>query len=176
MHANIKEILISEEQIINRCKELGSTITEDYKELKPIVVGLLKGSVPFMAELIKHIDLDLEIDFMDVSSYQGTKSVGDVRIDKDLTNSIQGDDIIIVEDIIDTGRTLKKVIELMYSKGAKSVKVISLLDKHECRVVDVEADYVGFKIPNHFVVGFGLDYDQRYRNLPYIGILKEECY
>lgn len=176
MHADVKEILISEEQIIGRCKELGEEITKDYEGKTPIVVGLLKGSIPFMAELIKYIKLDLEIDFMDVSSYQGTQSVGDVRIDKDLKNSIQGDDIIIVEDIIDTGKTLKKVIELMYSKGANSVKVVSLLDKHECRKVDVEADYVGFEVPNAFVIGFGLDFNQKYRNLPYIGILKEECY
>ena len=125
---------------------------------------------------MKYIDLDLEIDFMDVSSYDGTESVGDVRINKDLSNSVQDDDIILVEDIVDTGKTLSKVIDFLYQKGAKSVKVVSLLDKPDRRVVDIEADYVGFKVPNEFVVGFGLDYNQKYRNLPYVGILKRECY
>ena len=176
MHPDIQEILVSEKAIIARCEELGKKITKDYEGKKPILVALLKGSVPFMAELMKYIDLDLEIDFMDVSSYDGTESVGDVRINKDLSNSVQDDDIILVEDIVDTGRTLKRVIEFLYQKGAKSVKVVSLLDKPDRRVVKIDADYVGFKVPNEFVVGFGLDYNQRYRNLPYVGILKRECY
>ncbi len=176
MHADLKKILITQEEIARRCQELGDTITNDYKGQKPLIVGLLKGSVPFMAELIKHIDLDIEIDFMDVSSYEGTESVGDVRINKDLSNSAQGDDILLVEDIVDTGRTLRRVIDFLYQKGAKSVRVVSLLDKPERRVVDINADYVGFVVPNEFVVGFGLDYNQRYRNLPYVGVLKEECY
>ena len=142
----------------------------------PYVVGLLKGSVPFMAEIIKHIDLDIQIDFMDVSSYQGTKSVGDIRIDKDLDCSVQGLSILLVEDIVDTGRTLKEVKRTLMNKGAKDVKVVSLLDKPDRRVVDIEAEYVGFAIPNEFVIGYGLDYDQKYRNLPYIGVLKREIY
>mgnify|MGYP000199437723 FL=1 len=140
------------------------------------MVALLKGSVPFLAELIKHIDLDIQFDFMDVSSYQGTESIGDIRIDKDLDCSVKGLSILLVEDIVDTGRTLKEVTKLLMNKGAKDVKVVSLLDKPDRRVVEIEADYVGFEIPNEFVVGFGLDYDQKYRNLPYIGVLKPEVY
>lgn len=177
MHADIEEVLISEEEITKRSKELAKQISEDYKGKRPILVGLLKGSVPFLAELMKHITVDLEIDFMDVSSYEGTESTGDVRINKDLENSVKDDDLIIVEDIIDTGKTLKKVIEILYSKGARSVKVATLLDKPEGRLTnDIEGDYVGFVVPNRFLVGFGLDYNQKYRNLPYVGILKRECY
>ena len=124
----------------------------------------------------RHIDLDIQIDFMDVSSYQGTKSVGDIRIDKDLDCSVQGLSILLVEDIVDTGRTLKEVKRTLMNKGAKDVKVVSLLDKPDRRVVDIEAEYVGFAIPNEFVIGYGLDYDQKYRNLPYIGVLKREIY
>lgn len=176
MNNDIKEILITEDEIIKRCKELGKEITEDYCGKTPILIGLLKGSVPFLAELMKRIEINMEIDFMDVSSYSGTESTGDVRIDKDLSNSIVGDDVIVVEDIVDTGKTLQKVVGLLYSKGANSVKIVSLLDKPERRVVDLKADYIGFTIPDAFVVGFGLDFNQKYRNLPYVGILKEDCY
>ena len=176
MHKDIERVLISEEQIVKRSQEMGAEITRDYENKKPMLVGLLKGSIPFMAELMKHIKLDIEIDFMDVSSYSGTESMGDVRIDKDLTCSIQGLDIILVEDIVDTGHTLKKVVALLYSKGAKSVKIASLLDKPERRVVDIKADYIGFEVPNLFVVGYGLVFNQKYRNLPYVGVLNEECY
>ena len=170
--------VVEKDEIIHKCAELGAKITSDYKALNevPYVVGLLKGSVPFMAEIIKHIDLDIQIDFMDVSSYQGTKSVGDIRIDKDLDCSVQGLSILLVEDIVDTGRTLKEVKRTLMNKGAKDVKVVSLLDKPDRRVVDIEAEYVGFAIPNEFVIGYGLDYDQKYRNLPYIGVLKREIY
>ena len=129
-----------------------------------------------MAELIKHLSIDCEIEFMAVSSYSGTESNGDVKIVKDLDRSIIGEDVIIVEDIVDTGKTLEKVKELLYSKGANSVTVASLLDKPDRRIVDIEAEYVGFVIPNEFVVGFGLDFNQKYRNLPFVGVLKEECY
>ena len=176
MNNEIKEILITEDEIINRCKELGKEITKDYQGKTPILIGLLKGSVPFLAELMKRIEINMEIDFMDVSSYSGTESTGDVRIDKDLSNSIVGDDVIVVEDIVDTGKTLQKVVGLLYSKGANSVRIVSLLDKPERRIVDLKADYIGFTIPDAFVVGFGLDFNQKYRNLPYVGILKEDCY
>ena len=176
MNNDIKEILITEDEIINRCKELGKEITKDYQGKTPILIGLLKGSVPFLAELMKRIEINMEIDFMDVSSYSGTESTGDVRIDKDLSNSIFGDDVIVVEDIVDTGKTLQKVVGLLYSKGANSVRIVSLLDKPERRIVDLKADYIGFTIPDAFVVGFGLDFNQKYRNLPYVGILKEDCY
>lgn len=174
----IEKVLVTQEEIVKRSAELGALITEDYKKDNevPLVVALLKGSVPFLAEIIKHIDLDIQFDFMDVSSYQGTQSIGDIRIDKDLDCSVKGLSILLVEDIVDTGRTLKEVIGLLKNKGAKDVKVVSLLDKPDRRVVDIEADYVGFKIPNEFVVGFGLDYDQKYRNLPFIGVLKPEVY
>lgn len=177
MHKDVAKILVTEEQIVARSKEIAKQINEDYKDKEaPLMVALLKGSVPFLSELIKHIELDIEFDFMDVSSYEGTESIGDIKIIKDLDRSIKGDDIILVEDIIDTGRTLKTVIEMLKSKGANDVKVVSLLDKPERRVVDIEADYVGFVIPNEFVIGFGLDFNQKYRNLPYVGVLKEELY
>ncbi|WP_416325409.1 hypoxanthine phosphoribosyltransferase [[Eubacterium] hominis] len=174
----IEKVLVTEEEIVKRSRELGAEITKDYEKTNetPLVVALLKGSVPFLAEIIKHIDMDIQFDFMDVSSYQGTESIGDIRIDKDLDCSVKDISILLVEDIVDTGRTLKEVTKLLKNKGAKDVKVVSLLDKPDRRVVDIEADYVGFTIPNEFVVGFGLDYDQKYRNLPYIGVLKPEIY
>lgn len=174
----VEKVLVTQEEIIKKCAELGQQITEDYKAKgeTPLVVGLLKGSVPFMAEIIKYIDLDIQIDFMDVSSYQGTESIGDIRIDKDLDCSVKGLSILLVEDIVDTGRTLQEVTRLLRNKGASDVKVVSLLDKPERRVVEIDADYVGFTIPNEFVIGYGLDYDQKYRNLPYIGVLKPEIY
>ena len=174
---DIKKILISEDQIKTRSAELGRQITEDYKDCEEplLLVALLRGSVPFLAELMKHIDLDIQVDFMDVSSYQGTKST-DIRIIKDLDTSIQGMNILLVEDIIDTGKTIKEVVKTLKHKGANSVKIVALLNKPEGRVVDVNADYNGFEIENEFVVGYGLDFNQRYRCLPYVGVLKEECY
>ncbi len=173
---DVKEVLISQDEITQRCKELGEEISRDYKYTVPIIVGLLKGSVPFMAELIKYITIDVELEFMAVSSYSGTESMGDVRILKDLDRSIKDRDVLVVEDIVDTGNTLLKVKDLLYSKGASSVEVVSLLDKPSRRTVEIEAKYVGFTIPNEFVIGFGLDFNQKYRNLPFVGILKEECY
>lgn len=176
MHKDCKEVLVTEEQIIQRCKELGAQIDKDYADEAPIVVGLLKGSVPFMSELIKRITLDIQIDFMDVSSYAGTESSGDIKIIKDLDRSIKEKKILIVEDIVDTGTTVSVVKDLLYQKGAKDVKIVSLLDKPERREKSVEADYIGFTVPNKFVIGFGLDFNQDYRNLPYVGVLKEEKY
>lgn len=178
MNKDMKKILFTEDQIHSRCVELGKQISDDYAALgsAPLLVGLLRGSVPFMAELIKHIDLDAQYDFMDVTSYAGTKSTGDIKIIKDLDTSIEGKDILLVEDIVDTGRTIKAVKELMSNKGARSVKVVTLLDKPERREVDEVAEYVGFEIANEFVVGFGMDFDQRYRCLPYVGVLKDEMY
>ncbi|MBQ1740748.1 MAG: hypoxanthine phosphoribosyltransferase [Erysipelotrichaceae bacterium] len=173
---NVEKVLISEEEIVKRCKELGAQISKDYAGKDPMIIGLLKGSVPFMAELIKNIDIDCTIDFMAVSSYSGLESMGDVKIVKDLDTSIKGVNVLVVEDIVDTGKTLEKVKQLLYSKGANDVKVVSLLDKPDRRIVQIEAEYVGFVIPNEFVVGFGLDFNQKYRNLPYVGVLKEECY
>jgi hypoxanthine phosphoribosyltransferase len=140
-------------------------------------LGILKGSVPFLADLIKRIDAHLEMDFMAISSYHGgVASSGQVKMIKDVDQSVEGRDILIVEDIIDTGRTLKYLVELLEHRRAKSVKIVTLLDKPEGRVVDIEADYTGFVIPNEFVVGYGLDSEENYRNLPYIGVLKPEVY
>ena len=178
MHQDLKKILVSEEEIVAKCKELGARISHDYRTIGeiPLLVAVLKGSVPFLAELVKHIDLDIEFDFMDVSSYEGTESIGDVRIIKDLERSIKGTRILLVEDIVDTGRTIKEVTRLLLNKGATEVKIISLLDKPSRRVIEISADYVGFEIPNEFVVGFGLDFNEKYRNLPYVGVLKDEFY
>ena len=178
MHPCLEKILLNKDEIVARCKELGQQITQEYKnnEQPPLLVALLKGSVPFLAELIKHIDLDIQFDFMDVSSYEGTESIGDIKIIKDLDCSVKNLDILLVEDIVDTGRTLKTVKAMLKNKGAKTVRVVTLLDKPDRRVVDIEADYTGFEIPNEFVVGFGLDFNQKYRNFPFVGVLKEECY
>ncbi|MBV1944592.1 hypoxanthine phosphoribosyltransferase [Streptococcus parasuis] len=174
---DIKKILVSEEEIFEKSKELGQIIAKEYADKKPLLVGILKGSIPFMAELIKHIDAHIETDYMVVSSYHGgTESSGTVKIIKDLDNSVAGRHIIFVEDIIDTGRTLKELKELFALRQAASIKIATLLDKPEGRVVEIEPDYTCFTIPNEFVVGFGLDYDENYRNLPYVGVLKEEVY
>lgn len=175
MHQNVKEILYSMEEIQKRSQELGAEISKDYEGKSPIVLGLLKGSVPFMAELTKYITVDVSFAFMHVSSYVGTRS-GQLHIKHDIDQDVKGKDIIIVEDIIDTGNTLYYVKHMLLDRGANSVRIVTLLDKTECRKIDIQADYVGFPIPNAFVVGFGLDFDELYRNLPYIGILKEECY
>lgn len=177
LEQDIKKILISHDEIVTVARELGQKLTEDYQGKNPILVGILKGSVPFMAELIKHIDTHIELDFMLVSSYHGgTSSSGVINIIKDMDQDIKGRDILFVEDIIDTGKTLKSLKELFEGRQPASVKIATLLDKPEGRLVEIEADYTCFTIPNEFVVGYGLDYDENYRNLPYIGVLKEEVY
>ena len=174
---DIKKILISHDEIVTATRELGQKLTKDYQGKNPILVGILKGSVPFMAELIKHIDTHIELDFMLVSSYHGgTSSTGVINIIKDMDQDIKGRDILFVEDIIDTGKTLKSLKELFEGRQPASVKIATLLDKPEGRLVEIEADDICFTIPNEFVVGYGLDYDENYRNLPYIGVLKEEVY
>ena len=177
LEQDIKKILISHDEIVTAARELGQKLTEDYQGKNPILVGILKGSVPFMAELIKHIDTHIELDFMLVSSYHGgTSSSGVINIIKDMDQDIKGRDILFVEDIIDTGKTLKSLKELFEGRQPASVKIATLLDKPEGRLVEIEADYTCYTIPNEFVVGYGLDYDENYRNLPYIGVLKEEVY
>ena len=177
LEQDIKKILISHDEIVTAARELGQKLTEDYQGKNPILVGILKGSVPFMAELIKHIDTHIELDFMLVSSYHGgTSSSGVINIIKDMDQDIKGRDILFVEDIIDTGKTLKSLKELFEGRQPASVKIATLLDKPEGRLVEIEADDTCFTIPNEFVVGYGLDYDENYRNLPYIGVLKEEVY
>lgn len=177
LHPDIKEVLYSEEEIAKVTKDLGAVLTEEYKDKYPLVIGILKGAVMFMTDLSRAMDCDLELDFMDVSSYgAGMESSGDVKIIKDLDTSVEGRDVLIVEDIIDTGRTLSYLIEIFRYRKAKSIKIVTLLDKKERRAVDLEADWVGIEVPNEFVVGYGLDYIEKYRNLPYIGVLKEEVY
>ena len=177
LEQDIKKVLVSHEEIVAAAKKFGQQLTADYQGKKPILVGILKGSVPFMAELIKHVDTDIELDFMLVSSYHGgTTSSGVINIIKDIDQDITGRDILFVEDIIDTGQTLKNLCNLFKERNAASVKIATLLDKPEGRIVDIEADYTCFTIPNEFVVGYGLDYDEYYRNLPYVGVLKEEVY
>ncbi|GCF95818.1 hypoxanthine phosphoribosyltransferase [Enterococcus florum] len=174
---DIEKILISKEEITQRCVELGEMLTKDYKEKNPLVVGILKGAVPFMADIVREIDTYIELDFMDVSSYGNqTVSSGEVKIIKDLDTNVEGRDLLIVEDIIDSGRTLGYLVDLFKYRKAKSVKIVTLLDKPEGRVVDIQADYIGFNVPNEFVVGYGLDYAEAYRNLPYVGVLKPEVY
>ena len=177
LEKDIEKVLITREEIQVRCEELGKELTEAYKDSNPLVVGVLKGAVPFMADIIRSIDAYLELDFMDVSSYgNATVSSGEVKIVKDLDTNVEGRDLLIVEDIIDSGRTLAYLVDLFKYRKANSVKIVTLLDKPEGRVVDIEADYVGFNVPNEFVVGYGLDYAEAYRNLPYIGVLKPSVY
>ncbi|WP_129730911.1 hypoxanthine phosphoribosyltransferase [Ectobacillus funiculus] len=177
MNQDIEQVLISEEEIQQKLKELGATITEDYKGTLPLAVGVLKGAMPFMADLLKRVETYLEMDFMAVSSYgNSTTSSGEVKILKDLDTSVEGRDILIVEDIIDSGLTLSYLVDLFKYRKAKSVKIVTLLDKPSGRKVDIEANYVGFQVPNAFVVGYGLDYREQYRNLPYIGVLKPSVY
>ena len=173
---DIREILISENEIQERAKQLREQITKDYSSKKPLLVGLLRGSVPFLADLMKNIDLDIQFDTMDVSSYEGTESVGEIRILKDLDTPVKGLDIILVEDIVDTGRTLQTVKNTLLHRGAASVTICTLLNKSARRTVDIQADYIGFEVADEFVVGYGMDFNQKYRCLPYIGVLNAECY
>ena len=169
------EVLYSERQIQYRIKELGGQITADYSGKDLVLVSVLKGSCVFLADLMRSIDLRLTIDFMSVSSYKdGTKSTGDVEILKDLSNSIRGKDVLVVEDIIDTGLTLSRLLDILGSRGANSIKLSSFLDKPEPRIkTELKIDYTGFVVPNKFVVGYGLDAAGRYRNLPFIAIVKD---
>ncbi|TJX15573.1 hypoxanthine phosphoribosyltransferase [Tissierella creatinini] len=173
----VKEVIVSEQDIAKRIKELGQVITKDYKDKDLVVIGILKGAVIFMSELVKNIKLPIIMDFMAVSSYgKSTISTGEVRIIKDLDFSVEGKDLLIVEDIIDTGLTLNYLTDILKKRGANSVKICTLLDKPERRSVEVKVDYLGFEIPDEFVIGYGLDYAEQYRNLPYVGVLKEEAY
>lgn len=177
MKDDIQKILITEEQIQEKVKELGKLLTEEYEGRFPLAVGVLKGAMPFMADLLKHIDTYLEMDFMDVSSYgNATVSSGEVKILKDLNTSVEGRDILIIEDIIDSGLTLSYLVDLFRYRKANSIKIVTLLDKPSGRKADIQADYAGFIIPDEFVVGYGLDYCEKYRNLPFIGVLKPEVY
>ncbi len=177
MREDVLRVLLSEEEIHAKVKEMGKKITEDYKNSNLMLVTVLKGAVVFLADIMREIDVPAEIDFMVVSSYgSGVKSSGVVKIVKDLDVPLEGKDILIVEDILDSGLTLSYIKELLASRGPRSIKIATLLDKPSRRKVDLQADYVGFSVPDEFVIGYGLDYDEKYRNLPYIGILKPEVY
>lgn len=172
MEDNIR-VLLSEDVVDLRIKEIGREITEDYQGKKIHLICVLKGGVFFTCELAKRIDLPVSFDFMSVSSYgSGTVSSGIVKIVKDLDEAIEGKDVLLVEDIIDSGNTLKYLVDILKQRKPNSLKICTLLDKPERRVADVSVDYVGFEIPDKFVVGYGLDYDQKYRNLPYIGVVE----
>ena len=178
MENDIQQILLSEEQIKNRIQELGKILTEEYADKDPIIVGVLKGVVIFYADMIREIKVPCQMDFMCVSSYQGTNSTGRTMISKDLNNDIHGRHVLILEDIFDTGNSLEFICNHLNNKQPASLKICTLLDKPERRKpgVKVQCDWIGFTIPNEFVVGYGLDYNEKYRNLPYVGILKPEVY
>lgn len=177
MDCDIEKVLLTEEQIQKRIDELGEILTRDYMDKNPVIVGVLKGVVVFYADMIRKIRVPCQIDFMWISSYSGTNSAG-MTLRQDLTADIKGRHVLILEDIYDTGRSLQFTVEQLKAKEPASIKICTLLDKPERRLpgITLEADYTGFVIPNEFVVGYGLDYNERYRNLPYVGILKSEVY
>jgi hypoxanthine phosphoribosyltransferase len=177
MEKDVERVLLTQEQIAQKVKELGEQIAQDYAGKNLMLVGILKGAMVFMADLMRAINIPITIDFMMVSSYgSGTKTTGHVKILKDLDYEVKDQDILFVEDIIDSGVTLEYLSELMRLRGAKSVKLCALLNKPERRKVEVDVDYCGFDIPDEFVIGYGLDYGESYRNLPYVGVLKRKIY
>ncbi len=177
MNQNIEKILVTEDELKEINKKLGEQITKDFEGKNLLVLGILKGCVFFMTDLVRNINLPLSIDFMSVSSYgSGTESTGRVKITKDIDIDLAGYDVLLVEDILDSGRTLKYVSDILKTRGANSISIVTLLDKPDRRVAPVTPDYVGCDVPDEFVVGYGLDYDQKFRNLPYIGALKRSVY
>src|ERR687896_442180 len=178
MHADVAQVLITEEQIRDKVRELGAQITTDYAATSVTLVSVLKGSLPFMADLMRAIRVPVQIDLMEVSSYGGsaTETSGLVRILKDLSSSISGRDVLIVEDIIDTGLTLNYLLRYLRGKNPRSLRICALLDKPARRLVEIPIDYLGFTIPDEFVIGYGLDFGEYYRNLPFIGVLRRELY
>ena len=177
MEQDMQQILFTQAQVAGRIREMAREITRDYAGKAPLVVGILRGSFIFMADLVRQVELPLHLDFMSASSYgAGTVSSGKVNIRLDLQEDIAGRDVLLVEDILDSGNTLSKLVAELQARGPASLKLCVLLDKPDRRTKPIQADYVGFTIPDAFVVGCGLDYDQRYRNLPYIGILKPSVY
>ncbi|MGN1235087.1 MAG: hypoxanthine phosphoribosyltransferase [Christensenellaceae bacterium] len=177
MHQDCKKMLLTAEQIDSRVQEIANQLNRDYADKNPLVVGVLKGSIVFYTDLIRKLEMPMEMDFMAVSSYgSGTTSSGFLKMKKDIDSDIEGRHVIIVEDIIDSGYTLTKVKKVLAQRHPASVRVVVLLDKSERRVVAIEPDYACFDIEDEFVIGYGLDYDEKYRNLPYIGVLKESVY
>ena len=175
MNDDIKKVSVSEDEIKHIVKKLGTQISKDFKDRNPLFIGLLKGCIPFMSDLLKYVDIDCTLEYMKVSSYSGTESTGVVTVKGGLP-AVVGREVILIDDILDTGRTLANVRKMLVDAGAKSVTICVLLDKPEGRKVDITPAYVGGLVPNEFVVGYGLDYNEHYRNLPYIGVLKEEVY
>ena len=176
MRRDIERILISEEEIQNKVSEMGKKISDDFRDKDPLFVGVLKGCFIFMADLMRYVDIRCSMDFMAVSSYSGTSSTGAVKINKDLSEDIEGRHVIIVEDILDSGVTLSYLKQYLMVRRPASISIATLMDKPARRKADIYADYSCFEIPDAFVVGYGLDYNERYRNLPYIGVLKPEIY
>ena len=178
MHQDIANVLLTEEQIKARIQELGAELMRDYADKNPVFIGVLKGVVVFYADMIRAFDAPCQLDFMWISSYQGTQSTGNMVVRKDVSTDLAGRHVVILEDILDTGRSLRFVVDHLKQKGAASVRICTLLDKPEGRLAgyEIDAEYTGFFIPNAFVVGYGLDYDEKYRNLPYVGVLKPEVY
>jgi hypoxanthine phosphoribosyltransferase len=177
MHADVEEILLSGEEVQARVAELGAQLAADYESRDPVLVSVLKGSIIFLADLVRAMPIPLSIDLMEVSSYgASTESSGQVRILKDLSTSIEGREVIVVEDIIDTGLTLNYLLRYLHDKGPASIRICCLLDKPARRLAPIEIDYRGFTIADRFVIGYGLDYGERYRNLPYIGVLRPSVY
>lgn len=177
MKNDIQSVLFSQEELEAIVKRLGSQISEDYKDKNLLLVSILKGSIVFMSDIMRSITLPCRIDFMAVSSYgSGINSSGNVKIIKDLDISLEGYDLLIVEDILDSGRTLSSLMEILSTRKPKSIEICTLFDKPERREADVYAKYIGAKVPDAFIVGYGLDYDEKYRNLPYVGVLKPEVY
>ena len=178
MHNDIERILITEEEIQAKVKELGEILTQEYQGKNPIIVGVLKGVVVFYADMIRQIKVPCQMDFMWISSYQGTESGGKMLVRQKLSNNIEGRHVLILEDIFDTGRSLQFLVDTLRDQNPASLKICTFLDKPERRMpgVTVQADYTGYVIPNEFVVGYGLDFNEHYRNLPYIGVLKPEMY
>ncbi len=176
MHNDVERVLISREELHKRVAEVGAQIGRDYKGKTPVFVGVLKGCFIFMADLMRVTDVDCSMDFMAVSSYSGTSSTGAVKINKDLSSDIEGKHLIIVEDILDSGVTLSYLKKYLMVRKPASIKIVTLLDKPARRKADITPDYSCFEVPDAFVVGYGLDYNEKYRNLPYIGVLKPEIY
>ncbi len=177
MDADVEEVLLSGEEVQARVAELGAQLAADYEGREPVLVSVLKGSIIFLADLVRAMPIPLSIDLMEVSSYgTSTESSGQVRILKDLSTSIEGREVLVVEDIIDTGLTLNYLLRYLHEKGPASIRICCLLDKPARRLAPIEIDYRGFTIPDRFVIGYGLDYGERYRNLPYIGVLRPSVY
>lgn len=178
MEHDIQEVLLSESAIQARIEELGKELTEEYRDKNPVVVGVLKGVAIFYADMIRHIKVPCQMDFMCISSYKGNQSSGNTNVRLDLATDIKGRHVLILEDIYDTGNSLTYLVNYLKMKQPASIKICTLIDKPEGRRpgITLKADYVGFTVPNAFVVGYGLDYNERYRNLPYVGILKPEVY